>query len=552
MKYYLTGKQAGLIDRYTQDKVGIPGLVLMEKAAEVAADELEKRLKDSSFLFDMLRDKILIVAESGNNGGDGVAVARILKTHGYDTYVYEINGISSKSDSYLKQVEIARNLGVTFVTPEIDKEEVFFDYKVVVDSIFGVGLTRDVKGIQSKVIDRINHARDCGAFIFSIDIPSGISSTTGHVLGNAVRSHMTVTFQYIKYGMLVNEGREYSGEIICRDIGLYVPSDIEQMQNLLEAYHKDEECAESDEKILYEYTSCEVKHLLPDRRADSNKGTYGKVLIVAGSRDVYGAMYMSAEASLRIGAGLVKVVTDISNRDLLMDKLPEAMMLSYDSDVFGTEKKLCEFGDKLEESVNWADVILIGPGIGTDVLAESIMKKIVEYCDGKKNKKLILDADALNIIAKNSIEWFKMITQAVGRSNVVITPHIAEMSRLISKSVGEIKESPREAAHMASDEYGVVTILKDARTYVTSPEDSTVYVNTTGNSGMSTGGSGDVLAGILAGLVAQMKDNKNTLKELAAVAVNLHGRAGDRACVEKGERSMTATDILVAICSDIC
>ena len=124
MKYYLTGKQAGLIDRYTQDKVGIPGLVLMEKAAEVAADELEKRLKDSSFLFDMLRDKILIVAESGNNGGDGVAVARILKTHGYDTYVYEINGISSKSDSYLKQVEIARNLGVTFVTPEIDKEEV--------------------------------------------------------------------------------------------------------------------------------------------------------------------------------------------------------------------------------------------------------------------------------------------------------------------------------------------------------------------------------------------------------------------------------------------
>ena len=534
MKYYLTGQQAGLIDRYTQDKVGIPGLVLMEKAAETAADELERKIEEDGFGFSKEKDKILIVSESGNNGGDGVAVARILKTHGYDTYVYEINGISSKSESYLKQVEIAKNLGVNFISPDFKNEDVFTDYRIIVDSVFGVGLTREVKGIQSEVIDLINRAGEKSAFIFSIDIPSGISSSNGHILGNAVKSDMTVTFQYVKYGMLVNEGREYSGEIICRDIGLCMPDGSEELK-----------------KIYYEYDIDDIKKILPARKKDSNKGTYGKVLVIAGSKDVFGAMYMAAESALRAGAGLVKVITDIRNRDVIADKLPEAVMYTYDSDNLTHE----DFS-KLEESVSWADVILVGPGIGTDEVAEDIFRKTIEAAGAKdskrQDKKLVLDADALNIISQNRDEWFEKITDAVGKGNVVITPHMAEMSRISGMSIGDIKENPGEIAKQLSDKFGLITVLKDARTCITAPDDESIYINTTGNSGMSTGGSGDVLAGVISGLAAQMKGRSESLKDIASVAVNLHGRAGDAAAAEKGERGMIASDILVAICRDIC
>ena len=195
-------------------------------------------------------------------------------------------------------------------------------------------------------------------------------------------------------------------------------------------------------------------------------------------------------------------------------------------------------------------------------MAEEILKYLIDYCGtekkilnekaDKKSKKLILDADALNIISKNTVDWFDKITDAFGRDNIVITPHIAEMSRLVGKPVSEVKEKKAEIAHMVSDRYGTITVLKDARTYVTAPDECSVYVNTTGNSGMSTGGSGDVLAGISAGIAAQMDDRKLNMKNVAALAVNLHGRAGNAAREKMGERGMTATDILVAICRDIC
>ncbi|MBO4591726.1 MAG: NAD(P)H-hydrate dehydratase, partial [Eubacterium sp.] len=515
----------------------------------------------SESFFSKKRDKILVVAESGNNGGDGVAVARILKTKGYDTYVYEINGISSSSESYRKQIEISKNLNVKF--PELDPEDgnVFAEYRVIVDSIFGVGLSREVKGIHSDVIDRINNAKDAGAFIFSIDIPSGISSSTGHVLGNAVRSDMTVTFEYIKYGMLTSEGREYSGDIICKNIGLYISDDKDEMWAIVSGQKERDAENPYSESLFYEYEECEIKSLIPKRKADSNKGTYGKVLVVAGSKDIYGAVYMAAEAVLRVGAGLVKVVTDIRNRDILADKLPEAMMLTYDSEEFEASGYRDTFADKLTESVAWADVILVGPGLGTDSVAECILANVLKACN---EKKLVLDADALNVISgMDTARVFEELTEKTGRGNVVITPHIAEMSRIAKdtfkeraesaalNSIKYIKENPGAVAREISDRYGVVTVLKDARTVVAAPDDFAVYVNTTGNSGMSTGGSGDVLAGAVAGLLAQADTTQQSVKDIASVAVHLHGTAGDKACLEKGERGMTATDILVALYMNI-
>ena len=613
MKYYLTGKQAQAVDKYTQEKIGIPGLTLMESAAGKLAEAIDDVIKhaadytentetskDSAIykkLFGLVQGKtendikILSVVESGNNGGDAVAAAWILKDMGYDTYIAEINGISRKTDSYVTEVEKAKEHGVRFLE-EIDD---LSDYNIVIDGIFGVGLTRDIKGIQKEFVDKINGA----PFVVGVDIPSGISADNGHILGVAVKCDMTVTFEYVKYGMLLNEGREYSGIIRCERIGLYVPESISEMASLFKEEKigmlDPSEDAESNWRQLsdiyvnYEYDSSDIIGLLPERKADSNKGTYGKVLIIAGSRDVYGAVYMAAEAAYRVGAGLVKVVTDIRNRDILCDKLPEAMLLTYDSDArkSGFRKKLfdTEFCDEFSKSVRWADVILCGPGLGTGEVSQEIFEMLINNL--YEGQKLILDADALNIISMNlsgetPSKWFNNLTSKLGLKNVIITPHMMEMLRLVKadynkdtfesmlKSIREnleldseidfLKKFKKFQAYNLSYNSGIITVLKDARTIVTyrSMEDDPpglagymvecpIYVNTTGNSGMSKGGSGDVLAGMIAGLLAGNKAGKCTTSDVVCAAVNLHGRAGDMARDRLGERSMLARDILEAI-----
>ena len=532
MKYYLNGKQAQILDRYTQEEIGIPGIVLMERAAEKLADAVQDVAGSRN-------DRILAVVESGNNGGDGVAAARILRTRGYDTYIYEIGGIASRSDSYIRQVEIARRLGVSFVTSDD-----FRGYDIIIDGIFGVGLSRDVKGIHSEVIDKLNSLRDKGTVkVISVDIPSGISADTGHILGNAIQSDITVTFEYAKLGMLIDRGRDYSGDVITADIGIYHPDTIDDMRRAIGMY-------DSEDAIYYEYTSDDMARYIPERRGDSNKGTYGKTLIVAGSRDVYGAVYLAAEACYRVGTGLVKVVTDIRNRDILSEKLSEAMMLTYDSDI-----EVATFLESYADAIKWADTILIGPGIGTGDIARRLMEIIRGEVTVGQN--LILDADALNIISKGEgIDYLKSISDKIGRERVVITPHLMEMSRLNGKSVSEIKDSKGLVASEVSHHAGVITVLKDDRTVVTSSDEGcirdAIYINTTGNNGMSTGGSGDVLAGIIAGLMSQNRDKAIHDHDLVCAAVRLHGLAGDRARDGKGERGMLASDIIESLTNIIC
>ena len=318
MEHYLTRNQAQFIDGYTQDKIGIPGLVLMERAAVRLAENVESIVAYGSYTKAEVKKetgKILAVAGAGNNGGDAIAAARILKAKGFDTYIYEVPGFSSKSESYMKQVEIARNAGVQFVQ-SIGRDE----YDIILDGIFGIGLSRPVRGEQKDAIDEINES---GAYVIGVDIPSGICSDTGHVLGAAVRCDVTITFEYIKVGMLFDEGREFSGMIVCEDIGLYHPNSRELFSVLSSV---------EDRYFYYEYEEDEIASHIPERTDNSNKGTYGKVLIVAGNADIYGAVYLAAEACYKTGAGLVKVVTDVRNRDALTHELPEAMMLTYDED----------------------------------------------------------------------------------------------------------------------------------------------------------------------------------------------------------------------------
>jgi len=575
MKYYPTGKQAQAIDKYTQEKLGINGIALMESAASKLADAIHSAIfldEKAKAPLNKSEAKILSVVESGNNGGDAVAAAWMLKEKGYDTYIYEINGISRKTDSYKIEIEKAKERGVKFVDLKSHLEEVA-DYDVIIDGIFGVGLTRDVTGDQRDVVEAINKAKEHAQngdkenvpFVVGVDIPSGISADTGHVLGAAVKCDMTVTFEFVKYGMLLNEGRQYSGNIKCEHIGLYVPESVSEMARVLG------EEQVFDLYVCHEYDPEEINSLIPERKADSNKGTYGKVLIVAGSKEIYGAVYMAAEAAYRVGAGLVKVVTDIRNRDVLCDKLPEAMMLTYDTDKLGRS-----FSQEFIDSIKWADIVLAGPGLGTGKVSQKLMRILSDSLSS--GQKLILDADALNIISMdNPSNWFNVFTQKVGVGNVIITPHMMEMLRIVRagydkktydfmienlglrSEIDFLKDYRKSQVYNLSYNNGIITVLKDARTVVAYTFDdktketsgylreASLYVNTTGNSGMSKGGSGDVLAGMIAGLLAQSKSGEVSTSDTVIAAVSLHGRAGDIARDKVGERSMIARDIIEAI-----
>ncbi len=596
MKFYPTGKQAQAIDKYTQEKLGISGLVLMESAARKLAEAVDDAIKNASEYgkknrfykkligFDKAKDKILSVVESGNNGGDAVAAAWMLKEMGYDTYIYEINGISRKTDSYVAEVRKAREYGVTFLDIKNDYNlenagEIFdfSSYKVILDGIFGVGLTRDITGVQKAEAGKINDASRV-SFVVGVDIPSGISADTGKVLGTAVQCDMTVTFEYVKYGMLLGMGRKHSGDIRCASIGLYVPENVSQMASIMREEKvgmltdpSDTDAVKRDTHsvyICYEYDEDEILEKLPERKEDSNKGTYGKVLIIAGSREVYGAVYLAAEAAYRVGAGLVKVVTDIRNRDTLCEKIPEAMLLTYDSEEKGTLIKRKDshdtFVDEYKKAISWADVVLIGPGLGTGDISRKMLNLLSMTLTEKQ--KLILDADALNLIAQEKPSvWFKELTSKLGMGNVIITPHMMEMLRLVnadSISQGDmdfLKDFRKPQAYNMSYHNGIITVMKDARTIVAykntsddTPEmegyaaECPLYVNTTGNSGMSKGGSGDVLAGMIAGLLAQNRE-ECSVADIVCAAVHLHGKTGDIAAEKIGERSMIARDIIDAI-----
>jgi len=553
LNIYPTGKQALDMDRYTQEAIGLPGIVLMEKAADAFVTAIDDKLS----ALDKHKDAILVVVESGNNGGDGVAIARILTGRGYRVDVFTVAGINRKSESYLKQLAVAERMGVSFVkSADLDA------YDIIIDAMFGVGLSKPLVGKHADIAGLINQSK---AYKIAVDIPSGICSSTGEVLGAAVRCDMTVTFQCVKYGMLIGDGRVYSGEIRCRDIGIVFSG-------------------ESDDYIRYEYDDEDYEKLLPRRPEESNKGDFGKVLILAGSEDSGGALYLAASAAYRVGAGLVKVVTDISNKGFLMDKLPEAMGIYYntskimgqlpDYDETMVPENLAhdiiessipkEFKDKLKTAVEWADVVMAGPGIGTDTLARVLLAKTLAGC--KKGQALILDADALNIISTD-VQQLMELSVRVG--NVIVTPHMMEMTRLLSggeSSSDKLKELRADRCDIISrfaDMYGVAVCLKDARTIISQPvrEDKDgyrladgfggrgrLYVNTTGNSGMAKGGSGDVLSGIMAGLYAAGHRRSGTdLYTAACLAVRMHGMAGDLAVRREGRYSITARDIIYGL-----
>ena len=490
MKRIVTCKEMKVLDGNTIDKMGVPSCVLMERAALRVAEEIEARLNDRK-----LQENILCVCGSGNNGGDGVAIARILKLHGYRTSLYLVGNPDHRTEEMQRQLEIAANYQVPVVN-NLKTEE----YTTIVDAIFGVGLSRPIEGKYKDVISALNQM---DAWKVAVDIPSGINGDTGAELGIAFRADMTVTFAFRKAGLCLYPGRKFAGKVIVADVGIYESDEVQA--HLWQTEKTDITC-------------------LPDKIPDGNKGTFGKILIVAGSSGMCGAAYLSASGAFATGAGMVKIVTPEENRIPLQTMLPEAML---------------DCCDEYEKDFAWCDVIVIGPGLGTVEKAADKVQWFLKAA-AKTEKPLVLDADGLNLLAQHP-EWKEWLG-----THVVLTPHMGEMSRLTGKTVKELQTDRIAAARELAAETGAVCVLKDACT-VTAAPDGTAWISLEGNPGMATAGSGDVLSGILAGVQAMFLHEKNVLSESgkrAALGVMLHGMAGDLAEEEVGMAGMKAGDIV--------
>lgn len=516
MEYLLNSEQMKAIDAYSIDKIGIPSIVLMERAAYTVSELIKARafvayaemeeFVDSTVVRRIEAPKVLCVCGRGNNGADGLAVARHLIQAGCEVTIQCFGDESAScTQEYMIQKNILVNMGA-----DIRECVQYNEYDYIVDAIFGVGLSREVTGVYASAIEGINMAKQCNnrIMVISVDIASGINASHGSVMGVAVKADQTVTFGYKKLGMVMNPGAEYSGEILVTDIG-FADVPVSEL---------------GGEYVAYTYGLGDVASV-PVRAESVNKGNCGKVLVLA----MGGAACMSAGAAYRSGVGLVKVYTGDNNRELLLKYVPEAVAITYEE--IGTHT-LYDL-QLLQEACRWSECIVAGPGVFQSSWGNQLLEEVFENCH---DKTIVIDADGINLVARNK-EWLDVCCKIAKR--VIITPHIGEMSRLTGKSVADIKKAPVESARKVARDYGLICVLKDARTVVTDGE--RVYINTTGNNGMATAGSGDVLTGILAGMLTAGFDD---MFDAVTMAVNIHGCVGDVCRTEIGSRSMKAWDLV--------
>ena len=485
MRYLPDSEQMKKADSYTINQLGIPSLELMERAALSCVDVLEEKKLDLS--------NVLIVCGSGNNGGDGFAIARLLLGKGCSVKVVFAGKMESRSAETKQQMEWFAESGGTFVN-EYEQDE----YTVVIDALFGVGLNRDIKGTYGELIEKMN---ETSGYKFAVDTPSGICAATGKVFAHAFKADTTVTFQNAKIGLMLYPGYTYSGEVIIKDIGI---------SNAI---------FENDLNVSFTIDNHELVNYMPSRTADSHKGSYGRTLIIAGCKGMAGAAYLNAYAAYMTGAGLVQIYTVEENRQVLQQLLPEAIITTYE---FFDENELLKL-------LKWADAVAIGSGLGTSDKSRKILRTVLENV----TVPCVIDADGLNLIAENP-KYMKYLHNG----GFILTPHMKEMSRISDYTVSELKDNKKERLAEFVNKYPVTCVMKDARTFV-GKKDTHMYVNLSGNSAMAKGGSGDVLTGIIAGLLSQRME----LFEEAWLGVFLHGLSGDKARKEKGAYSVLARDL---------
>jgi NAD(P)H-hydrate epimerase len=502
----VTSESMRAIDNECIQNVGIPGLKLMENAGLGTVRFIEREITP-------LTDKrITVVCGKGNNGGDGFVIARELKSRGATVGAYlaghrdDVGGDARANLDRLGRegvVELTEGRSIGELVQAMKKSD------LVVDAVFGTGFEGVPRGLSGTVIGQINL---CGRPVLAVDVPSGLNATTGAAEGECVRARWTCTMGLPKRGFYLHPGRTYVGDVFVVDIGV-PPAVIEAVG--------------VRENVL---TRDEAGDLLPERPPDAHKGTFGRIVVIAGSVGYSGAAALTAESALRSGAGLVTLGTPVSLNDILETKLTEVITRPLPE----TESRAVS-ADALpavREMLETADAVALGPGLSRDPGTQGLVRAIVSEID----RPCVVDADGLNAISPEAVG------ARTGTAALVLTPHPGEMSRLTGRAVEDVQGRREDVAREVAEKARATVVLKGDATVVADPDGQT-YINPTGNSGLASGGTGDVLTGIVAALLGR------GLEGLLAGALGayVHGAAGDAAAAEIGQISMTAGDVLARL-----
>ncbi|MEN6371547.1 MAG: NAD(P)H-hydrate dehydratase [Armatimonadota bacterium] len=497
-----TAEQMKELDRRASREFGVPGIVLMENAG----------LRTFDVVCDMLEEleshKVAVVCGRGNNGGDGFVVARHLQQAGAEVEILLIGRMEDTKGDAATNLNIAEKSGIpiTEVTDINELKSGLVHSDLIVDAIFGTGIKGEITGLAGDAIDAINES---DSLVVSVDLPSGLDADTGQIAGRCVRADATVTFALPKIGLATYPGASYAGEVTVANIGI---PDLAFDTAGINTFVTDAD---------------DVMVRLPERPDDANKGTFGRVAIIAGSAGMTGAAAMAGMAAVRIGAGLVTLGVPESLNDILEVKVTEVMTLPM------PETKDRSFSlsavDKALELIKKCDAVAIGPGIGRNPETAAFVQELLP----KIETQMVIDADALNAVSEN-VELFKNL-----KAPAIITPHPGEMSRLTGTPVEAIQSNRLEAAKDAAARFGVTVVLKGAATVTASPNGE-AWINSTGSVALASGGTGDILTGTITGLLAQGL----APLDAAICGVYIHGKAGEMAAEETGRSGTAATDLL--------
>src|SRR3954469_7833773 len=500
----LNTQQMREADRRTIDEVGIPSIVLMENAGRQPVAAMEAAFED------LAGTHVGVMCGRGNNGGDGFVVARTLIQRGVEISVFLLGSVADVRGDARTNLEVLGRIGLTVVEISNAQEwELHFSEisrgELVVDGILGTGFHGQLSGLLETVVADIN---GLGVPIVAIDLPTGLSADTCDVEGEAIEASMTITLAAPKIPLILPPADTYSGDLVIADIGIPLPvlDDVEG-------------------PYIELLTRERMRDLVPARAADSHKGDFGRVLVIAGSMGRSGAAHLAAMGALRSGAGLVTIATPRSCVPMLAMMMPEYMTEPLEETAGGA----IDFSAADRVLDLSADIICIGPGLGQDPSTAAFVQAIVE----RSGVPLVIDADGLNAFSGDP-------ERLTGRDgvDVIITPHPGEMARLLNVSIEQVQSDRLEHAREFAASHKCHVVLKGHRTIIAGPEGRT-FVNLTGNAGMATGGTGDLLTGMIAAWFAQILDAEAACK----LAVYPHGAAGDRAEADEGEVALLPADI---------
>ncbi|MBI4778654.1 NAD(P)H-hydrate dehydratase [Candidatus Desantisbacteria bacterium] len=509
----VTREQMQEIDRITAVEYGISGAVLMENAGIQAFLAIKEYfcLQQVEEVAPLAGARIAVLCGSGNNGGDGFVVARHLFNHGARVKIYLLVPEEKVKGDARINLEAARGFGVPIqiITSCNELNALTLELKharLIVDALLGTGASGDVKGLFAEIIDIVN---TLDIPVIAIDIPSGLDANTGMSLGHTVRATMTVTFGLPKLGLVMSPGIEYTGKLLVANISF--PQSLLEQENIR----------------INLLTSEDMACYIPHHPVDAHKGLCGKAFILAGSTGMTGAAALCSESALRIGSGLVTLGIPESLNHLMEVKLTEVMTMPLPQTFLSTFSQ--QGYEKIMSFCEDMDIVALGPGIGRDEDTKRLVQRLILHL----RTPMVIDADALFAIA--------LQTDILKHKNApaVITPHPGEMAYLIGCTVKDVLDNRIDIVQKFAEEHDTTVVLKGARTIIADPSGH-IWINPTGNCGMATAGCGDVLTGMISGLIAQGL----SVPEAARLGVFLHGLAGDIKAEEKGMLSLIASDVL--------